>query len=105
VVLSVSFGAVSDTEDLHGTAAKAEQNTVVSKTQTKGAGHLAVQSGNVARSGAGKTQDAIENAHRGIAINGADVGGCIVEPINSIRWQHLSQVFRLDSGANDNVIH
>ena len=103
--LSVSFGAVSDTEDSHGTTAKGEQNTVVSETQTKGAGHVAVQSGDVARSSTRKTQDAVENAHRGIAINSTYVGGCVVEPFNSIMWQHLSQVFRLDSGANDNVVH
>jgi hypothetical protein len=103
--LSVSFGAVSDAEDLHGTAAKAKQNAIVSETQTEGASHVAVQSGNVARSGAGKMQDAVENAHYGIAINGSDIGCCVVKPFNSIRWRHLSQVFRLDSGANDNVLH
>src|SRR5665213_1976580 len=69
--LSVSFRAVSDTEDLHGTAAKAKQNAIVSEAQTKGTGHLAVQSGNVTRSGAGKTQNAIENARSSIAVNGA----------------------------------
>jgi hypothetical protein len=86
---SVSFGSVSDTEDLHSAAAKAKQNTVVSETQTKRAGHVAVQGGDVARSGACKTQDAVENTHGGIAINRPDVGFCVVEPFNSIRRRHF----------------
>jgi len=62
-----------------------EQNAVVPEPEAESTGHVTVQRIDVTRASAGKAQNAIEQAHGGVAVEGADIGGGFIEPVNSIR--------------------
>ena len=62
-----------------------EQNAVVSEPKAESAGHIATQRVDVSRASAGKTQDAVEQAHRDVPVDAANIGGGFIKPVNSIR--------------------
>ena len=64
---------MADAEDPHRTVPQSEQQAIVALTQAEGAGQIAVECFDVAGAGAGKPENAVEQQHRGGAVNGADI--------------------------------
>src|SRR4051812_43644381 len=76
-------------EDPHSALVKAEQDVVVADPQAKRPRHVAVQGRDIARTRGGVMYDVVEDAHGGGAIQAADVGLGLVEPLDPVARHYL----------------
>jgi len=102
---------MADAEDVYGAVLQREQDTVIPEPEPVRAGHITMQRIHVAGAGAGEMQHALEDAHGAGAVESADIGTGLIEPLDPIGW-HLPgvfrrerEIFRLCAELSEDILH
>ena len=66
--LAVRLAAMADAEDSHDVVLEQKQNAVVAEAQSKGACHVAMQGRDMAATGAGEVENAVEEQQSGGSV-------------------------------------
>lgn len=93
-----------DAEDPHRVPLKGEQNPVVPMTEPEASSQIAVQTGQVASSGASEMEDCFKDPHGCLAVQTAYISLGTIEPDDSIRrtgdWRRSIRHYGSRSGKS-----